>query len=554
MNPGMAITFTAGSRGGHTRTAGPAPAIILAPATHLRRLFLTGGGNIWYIEVVSASSRLGSSGLKIIHLEASVGPLMLDSSHSPPGPGETPPPRILQKFAYLLSARWVREALQTVFLIYLARVSSTTYGEFMLAIGLGGILVLVAEFGLNMPLVSLLGQKDGDPDAALTQVSLLKGALLLLALVGVLGFMEWQGYSLPLKHLMFMLSAGVGLEALSNSFFVALQVRGRQDLQGKIKALAAGLGFGYGLIALALGAPPLAVAAFKIIESLVNLGGSFILVRSQAHFRFKWPSLGRLGSTLKLGLVFALIEVSAILYNKANLFFLQKYAGADGVAQYSVTWQTVDGISGLVSNLLLQSILFPLFVQLWEVDRAKVSHLAQNTARWLLAAAMAVMFILFIESDRIITLVYGPKYPDAIWLQQLLAVTVVFAFMHNLAAFLMISMRLQRLLLIFYLGGLAFNLAWCSLVMPRYPLMGAALAMVLTKGGVALLTVSFCQRRLGLILGRPLLQLGLAVLVGALLYLMGHGRLLREVAEALALAPTLLLAGRWWLWRDSAPA
>ncbi len=478
---------------------------------------------------------------------------MRDSSPTLPGPGEVPPPRILQKFAYLLSARWVREALQAVFLIYLARLSSTTYGEFMLAIGLGGILLLVAEFGLNLPLVSLLGQKDGDQDAALTQVSLLKGALLLLALVGVLGFMEWQDYSLSLKRLMFMLSAGVGLEALSNSFFVALQVRGRQDLQGKIKALAASLGFGYGLIALALGAAPLVVAAFKLIESLVNLGGSFIMMRTRARFRFKWPSLGRLGSTLKLGLVFALIEVSAILYNKANLFFLQKYAGAHGVAQYSVTWQTVDGISGLVSNVLLQSILFPLFVQLWEVDRAKVSQLAQNTARWLLAAAMAVMFVLFIESDRIITLVYGPKYPDAIWLQQLLAVTVVFAFMHNLAAFLMISMRLQRLLLIFYLGGLAFNLAWCSLVMPRYPLMGAALAMVLTKGGVAFLTVSFCQRRLGLILGRPLLQLGLAVLVGALLYLMGHGRLPREVAEALALAPTLLLAGRWWLRRRETP-
>ena len=76
--------------------------------------------------------------------------------------------------------------------------------------------------------------------------------------------------------------------------------------------------------------------------------------------------------------------------------------------------------------------------------------------------------------------------------------------------------------------------------------MGAALAMVLTKGGVALLTVSFCQRRLGLIARRPLLQLGLAVLAGVLLYLLGHGRLPREATEALALAPTLLLAGRWW--------
>jgi O-antigen/teichoic acid export membrane protein len=245
--------------------------------------------------------------------------------------------------------------------------------------------------------------------------------------------------------------------------------------------------------------------------------------------------------------VFALIEVSAIIYNKANLFFLQKYAGAAGVAQYSVPWQIVDGLSAIVSGLLLQSVLFPLFVQLWEVDREKLSQLAQDVSRWLLAVALVVMFVLFIESDRIITLIYGPKYSEAIWLQKLMSVTVIFAFMHNLAALLMISMRLQRLLLIFYLSGLAFNLVWCSLVIPRAPLMGAALAMVLTKGGVAVLTVSFCQRRLGLMRTRPLLQLGLTVLLGALLYLMGDGRLPREATEALALAPTLILAGRWWL-------
>ncbi|MEJ2673435.1 MAG: polysaccharide biosynthesis protein, partial [Deltaproteobacteria bacterium] len=297
----------------------------------------------------------------------------------------------------------------------------------------------------------------------------------------------------------------------------------------------------------------LVVAAFKPIESLVNLGGSLALVRSRASFRFKWPSLGRLSSTLQLGLVFAVMEVSAIIYNKANLFFLQKYAGAHGVAQYSVTWQTVDGISGLVSNLLLQSVLFPLFVQLWEVDRPRVWQLAQNTARWLLAAALVVMFVLFIESDRIITLVYGPNYPQAIWLQKILVVTVAFAFCHNLAAFLMISMRLERLLLVFYLCGLGFNLLWCSLAIPQAPLLGAALAMVLTKGGVASLTVSFCQRRLGLIPRSAVLQLGVAVLAGAVLYLLGHGRLPREAAEALTLAPVLALAAKWWLERKALP-
>lgn len=472
--------------------------------------------------------------------------------HADPQAGDSasgaaaPPLRILQKFAYLLSARWVRDACQAVFFIYLARVSAATYGEFMLALGLGSILVLVAEFGLNLPLVTLLTQKDRDPGVALSQVTLLKGTLLFLALGGVVGFIQWQGYSPPLKRLMLLLTAGVGLEALANTFFVCLQVQGRQDLQGKIKALAAGLGFGYGLITLILGAPPLLVAAFKLIESLANLGGGAALVLYWGRFRLQRPSLTGLAGTLRLGLVFALIEVAAIIYNKANLFFLQRYAGAHGVAQYSVTWQMVDGVSGLVSNLLLQSILYPLFVHLWQTDRSQVPRLAQNTARWLLAAALPVMFVLFVESDRLIPLIYGSQYQEAVLLQKYLVVTVAFAFLHNLAAFLMISMHLERLLLIFYLGGLAFNLLWCSLVIPLTPLTGAALAIVLTKGAVALLTVSYAQRRLGLLPVRPMKQLGAAVLAGAALYLLANGHLPRELAEALALAPLLGLVWHWW--------
>ena len=326
---------------------------------------------------------------------------------------------------------------------------------------------------------------------------------------------------------------------------MALQVQGRQDLQGKVKALAAGLGFGYGLMALVFGAPPLAVAAFKLIETLANLAGGLWLVLSSGSSARRPPVRG-LTRTLRLGVVFALIEVAAITYNKANLFFLQRYAGAEAVAQYSATWRMVDGISALVSSLLLQTILYPLFVQLWQTDRYQVPGLAQNTARWLLAAALLVMFGLFIESDRLIPLVFGPHYQEAVHLQKVLVVTVAFAFLHNLAAFLMISMRRPRLLLVFYLAGLVINLLWCSLAMPQAPLLGSALAMVLTKGVVAALTVSFCQWRLGLIPKKSLLHLIIAALAGVLLYLATAGRLPRELAEALALAPTLALAFHWW--------
>jgi len=288
------------------------------------------------------------------------------------------------------------------------------------------------------------------------------------------------------------------------------------------------------------------VAAYKPIESLINLVGGLWLALAQKQFRPVWPPVRRLWRTLRLGAVFGLIEVTAITYNKANIFFLQRYAGADAVAQYGAAWGLVDGVSSQVSSLLLQAILYPLFVQLWEKDRDQVARLAQNTARWLLAAALVAMTFLFLESDRLIPLLVGPRYPEAIWLQKVLVVTVAFAFLHNLAAFLMISMGLARQLLIFYLIGLAVNLLWCSLVIPLKPLLGSALAMVVTKGGVAALTVGFCQWRLGLLPKKPFLHLAAAALTGVVLYLLTIARLPREIAEFLALAPILVLAYYWW--------
>ncbi|MGA7576835.1 MAG: oligosaccharide flippase family protein [Desulfobaccales bacterium] len=454
--------------------------------------------------------------------------------------------RILHKFAYLLSARWVRDALQSVFFIYLARHSTTTYGEFMLALGLGSILLLVSEFGLNLPLVTLLSRKDLAPGEVLGEVTFLKSLLLVLATLGALIFSHWQGYTPHLQRLLLLLAVAVAMEALSNTFFVALQVQGRQDLQGKIKAIASALGFGYGLISLMLGAPPLVVACFKLVETLANLSGGLWLALSVPQFRPIWPSLDRLWPTLRLGGIFALIQLTPSIYNKANIFFLQRYAGADAVAQYSVSWGLVEAVGTLVSALLLQAILYPLFVQLWKTNRDELPRLAQNTARWLLTAALVVIFVLFIESDRLIPLIFGPRYPDAVWLQKILVFTVAFAFLHNLAAYLMISMQLERQLLAFYLIGLAINLTWCSLVIPLTPLLGTALAMVVTKGGVAALTVGFCQWRLGLIPPKPSLRLALTALAGGLLYLITTGRLPRELVEALALAPTLALAFYWW--------
>ena len=468
----------------------------------------------------------------------------------PAAPKVVPRPSygIFSKFLQLAGAQWIHDALHTFFLIYLARLSTSDYGEFMVAFGLASIILFLGEFGLNQPLVASLCKKYSHKGDILAQYTLLKGVLLVAGWVGVVIFVYWQGYTPGLKNLVMVISAGVGLEAIASSFFVAIRVEGRQDLEGRIRVVAGILGYGYAIALLTLGAAPHWIALFKLIENVVNLiGGVWMALRTTEFtgLSLKRKSLARTWATAKNGTVFVLMALAAILYNKANLYFLQSQGGPIKVAQYSVTWELVDGISILVSNLLLRSILYPLFVRLWKSDKTEFTRLANNSVRWLIGASIPIMFVLYIESDRIIGLIYGGAYYDAMWMQKWLVGTIICGFVHNLAAYLMMSQGKQRLLLFVYIGGLGINLALCSTLIPMDPLLGTCLAMLITKAAVAVTTTAYCQATMRIIDIKSMWRIAAACAAGAVLYLATYRFGIREIPEILALVPFIFLVRQW---------
>ncbi|NDY56073.1 oligosaccharide flippase family protein [Desulfovibrio sulfodismutans] len=455
---------------------------------------------------------------------------------------------ILAKFLHLAGAQWLRDGLHTVFLIYLARQSTSDYGEFMVAFGLASIILFLGEFGLNQPLVASLSKKFTHKGDILAQYTLLKGGILTAGWLGVLIFVLWQDYTPGLTNLVLVISAGVGLEALASSFFVAIRVEGRQDLEARIRAVAALLGYGWGLSLLIAGAAPHWIALFKLIENGVNLAGGIWMALAKTDFEgltLKRKSLARTWATAKNGAIFVLMALAAILYNKANVYFLQGQAGPTKVAQYSATWELVDGMAILVSNLLLRSVLYPLFVRLWKNDRQEFGRLASDCLRWLIGISLPVMFVLYVESDRIIGAIYGGAYHEAMWMQKYLVFTIICAFVHNLAAYLMMSQGRERLLLFIYVAGLAVNLVLCATLIPADPLLGACLAMLVTKAAVALASTAYCHFSMHIINLRALAPIGLALAAGCGLYLLLGLTGVRELAEAAALIPFVFLVRKW---------
>ncbi len=455
---------------------------------------------------------------------------------------------IPRRLGYILGAQWTRDLSWTVFTILLARHSQGTLGQVMLALSYGYLVKTAADVGLNDFLLSSFARDGRVARRLLGEVSWFKLVLLALALSVAWLVTGWQGYDWELRLVVLCIASGFGLDGVSDSFFALCQARGRQDVEMRIRIPAALLGIGYGIVCVVLNAPVLCIAAFKPIESLLLMGFALKALGRNPLADFGWAQFTDLLRQLRTGLVFSGMAACAMVYNKLNVFFLKQYGGDAAVGGYSVAWETVEGLSTMVSGALLSKVIFPELARTWESDRTAFTSLAGQTARSLWAAALPIIFLIFVESDRFLTLVYGAQYHDSVTAQRLLTPCVATAFLHNLAHYVMISMRRHMLLFAFYLSGLAVNLVCCAILVPMMPLEGAAVSLTITKVWVAIFTVGFFQYNT-----RPMSARQWAVLMGtavlAVLLWYGFAHVLevrRELAELAGLVPLLTL---FWYWR-----
>ncbi len=455
---------------------------------------------------------------------------------------------IPQRLGYILGAQWTRDLSWTIFTILLARQNQGTLGQIMLALSYGYLVKTAADVGLNDFLLSSFARNGRNARSLLGEVSWFKLVLLFFALVVTWLVTGWQEYDWSLRLVVMCIACGFGLDGVSDSFFALCQARGRQDVEMRVRIPAALLGIGYGITCVLLEAPTICIAAFKPIESLLLMGFALKAIGRNPLAHFGWDQFRDLLRQLKTGIIFTGMAGCAMLYNKLNVFFLKQYGGDAAVGGYSVAWETVEGLSTMVSGALLGKVIFPLLAKTWEEDKAAFRQLSGQTARSLWAAALPVIFLIYVESDRFLTLVYGAQYSLSVTAQQLLTPCVATAFLHNLAAYAMISMQRHKLLLVFYVSGLVVNLICCCVLIPMEPLQGAALSLTATKVWVAIFTVGFFQATV-----RPMNLAQWCILIGTgaaafgLWYGLGHYLALwREVAELAGLIPLLVL---FWFWR-----
>ena len=234
---------------------------------------------------------------------------------------------IPRRLGYILGAQWTRDLSWTIFTILLAWHSKEMLGQIMLALSYGYLVKTAADVGLNDFLLSTFVRKDADPMRLLGEVTWFKFTLLMVTLCVTFGIVSWQNYTPELSVVVMCIAAGFGLDGVSDSFFALCQARGRQDVEMRIRIPAALIGIGYGIACVLLGAPIIAIAAFKPIESVLLMAFALKAMGRNPLRHFGWDQMKDLLKQLKVGFIFTGMAGCAMLYNKLNVFFLKKRRG-----------------------------------------------------------------------------------------------------------------------------------------------------------------------------------------------------------------------------------
>lgn len=404
---------------------------------------------------------------------------------------------IISRFMHLLSAQGVEGVTSWGFFLYLARADETLYGEVMYALAAGSVVMTVIQFGLYYALVPALGRAERDKaPEILNRANVIKLALFAPSMIAVAGVALYRGFSAQMGWILFLVSLGFALEAVAETFFEEWRVRGLQAREARTRVTSSVLSYGYGAVTAALGFNPVLVSLFKLISALVRIGFGIASYKKdysvKLFLRPQWPAVYYM---FRIALVFALIEILGIIYNKTNIFFLESATGVKGVALYSAAWMLVDPISILASDQLLGWVVFPLLASLWWKNREGVGPLVRRTAQWLMALAFPIMFFLYAESGTLIGFFYGKGYVEAAWIPQYLVWTIFLSFESNLFKYVMMVGGAVNLLLGFAAATTALNFLFNATLVGHYGLAGACLVIIFTKLVMTLLTYSYCRIR-----------------------------------------------------------
>ncbi|HIG57497.1 MAG TPA: flippase [Candidatus Handelsmanbacteria bacterium] len=172
--------------------------------------------------------------------------------------------------------------------------------------------------------------------------------------------------------------------------------------------------------------------------------------------------------------VFTLTLVDAVVWQKSEVFFLERFATMEAVAVYSLAYGLTFTIMQL--PVAVSNVLYPILVQVQETNGEEVSRGYGLMIKYMALLVIPVGALAMLFAPQVVQLLYGEEYAGAVPVLRVLMVAGIVATFCRPSSMALYSAEKQNFILGVTLLIAIGNVLADLVLIPRYGAIGAAWA------------------------------------------------------------------------------
>ncbi len=367
-----------------------------------------------------------------------------------------------------------------IFLLLVNALGDARFGQYSFAIGFVTIFTFVIDAGIMAYITREIAQNKSRFPFYFWHAVMLKGPLVILALLLMAGVLWILNYETSVFFLVALAAAVIildNLNALMRAFFQAFE---RMEFISVPRFLEKVLLLG--VLALMVYRGIEVAGVFEAMIAVYGLSFVVMLVLAKRILPpMGWPKVqfSSLKRILVTSIPFALFNLFGLLYLHFDTVMISKIKGDAAVGWYNAGYQPIL-VLYFIAGMMMVAI-YPALSDYYKRSKSKMAELINQALRFLVIVGLPMAMGIMLTAHRIVPAAFGEEYLPGVPAFQILGWVLVFAYMNSgLSTFLNASGR-QKLNLLTTGSGLIFNVVANLYFIPRHGIVGAAITTLMTE-------------------------------------------------------------------------
>jgi O-antigen/teichoic acid export membrane protein len=352
------------------------------------------------------------------------------------------------------------------------------FGGFIIVITYGAFFALAMDFGLHLTTVREISKETERAEEILASNAGLRITVGLVLFAAIALLSSLLPYTKEVRWGLAIFGVSVFIDTMASGYTPILQAKLRLDFIGIIDVVNRLVVFSLVYLLSRSGGQFLLVVSVFVVANLVSLALSLLFARRFVRVRLVYDLAAwreTLGKSLPLWLVMAI----GVIHFRVDILILSFLKGSYDVGIYGLAYKVLD-LTLLFPWLLLASV-FPLMSEYVKDHREKLSILLQKSFEVLLMLSLPIIAGTLIVAPKVISLLGGESYQPASLVLKILLLSTAFCYLNILFVQLIISLELQKRLILTFSAAVLINVILNFLLIPRYSYNGAAVATVISE-------------------------------------------------------------------------